>query len=76
MIFGFRIEEGEHAGKEFSHTFKTISDDEALQMNGQSFYADLRRATGVLEPEDTSDFHDKSLLAIVGKMGRMEYAPI
>jgi hypothetical protein len=76
MIFCFRIQDGEHAGKEFSHSFKVVSDDEATQTNGQSFHADLRTATGVLEAEDTSDYHDKALLAIVGKMGRIEYAPI
>jgi hypothetical protein len=76
MKFGFRIEEGEHEGKEFSHTFKTISENEALQMTGQSIYSNLRNATGVIDPDDTSDFHDKKLLAIVGKMGRIEYAPI
>jgi hypothetical protein len=49
---------------------------ENLQTEGHSIYADLRRATGVLEPEDTSDFHDISLRAIVSKMGRIEYAAI
>jgi hypothetical protein len=32
--------------------------------------------TGVLEPEDTSDFHDEALLAVVGPMGRIEYASL
>jgi hypothetical protein len=76
MKFYFRIEDGQHEGKEFSHSFKIISDDEALQTNGQSAYADLRRATGIHEPDDTSDFHDKSLLAIVTSMGRIEYAAL
>jgi hypothetical protein len=53
---------------------QVLSSDEYLQTEGQSFYADLRRATGVVEPDDTSDFHDKSLLAIVGKMRRVEYS--
>jgi hypothetical protein len=30
---------------------------ENLQTEGHSIYADLRRATGVLEPEDTSVRH-------------------
>lgn len=76
MKFCYLIEDGNREGTEFSHTFKLISDDESLQTEGQSFYADLRRATGILEPEDTSDFHDKSLLAIVGAMGRIEYAAL
>jgi hypothetical protein len=76
MKFCYRIEDGDHEGKEFSHTFKYLSADENLQTEGHSIYADLRRATGVLEPEDTSDFHDISLRAIVSKMGRIEYAAI
>jgi hypothetical protein len=76
MRFLFRVETGEHEGKEFSHSFKIMSDDDTMRMNGQSFYADLRSATGVLEPEDTSEFHGKSLQAIVGKMGRIEYAAL
>jgi hypothetical protein len=74
--FYFRIEDGQHEGKEFSHSFKIISDDETLQTNGQYAYADFRRATGIVEPDDTSDFHDKSLLAIVTSMGRIEYAAL
>jgi hypothetical protein len=76
FIFSFRIEDGEHAGKEFSHTFKMVSDNEIEHAAGSSFFAELRSATGVLEPEDTSDFHDKALLAVVGKMGRIEYASL
>jgi hypothetical protein len=76
FIFSYCIEDGDHEGKEFSHTFKIISDDENLQTEGQAFFADLRTATGILEPDDTSDFHDKSLRAIVGKMGRIEYAAL
>lgn len=72
--FLFRIENGDHEGKEFSHTFKFFSADETVQAAGQSIFADLRQATGVIEPQDTSDLHDKSLLAIVGGMGRIEYA--
>jgi hypothetical protein len=76
MVFSFRIEDGEHEGKEFSHSFKVISEDETTQANGQSFFSELRHATGIIEPDDTSELHDKELLAIVGKMGRIEYAPI
>ncbi len=74
MRFFFRIEDGDHEGREFSHTFKCASKDENVQTEGQSIYADIRRATGILEPEDTSDFHDVPLLASVGAMGRIEYA--
>jgi len=72
----YRIEDGDHEGKEFSHTFKSISADEREQTEGQSVFADLRKATGVTEPEDTSDFHDLSLRAIVTSMGRIEYAAL
>jgi hypothetical protein len=71
--FCYRIEDGDREGTEFSHTFKLASNDESLQTEGQSIYADLRKATGLYQPEDTSDFHDRSLWAIVGKMGRIEY---
>jgi hypothetical protein len=74
MKFCFRIEEGDHTGTEFSHTFKIVSGDENEQFDGQSIYANIRNATGMLEPDDTSDFHDKVIHAVVGKMGRIEYA--
>jgi hypothetical protein len=74
MKFCFRIEEGDHTGTEFSHTFKIVSGDENEQFDGQSIYANIRNATGLLEPDDTSDFHDKVFHAVVGKMGRIEYA--
>jgi hypothetical protein len=74
--FLYRIQDGGNEGKEFSHTFKYLSSDEALQTEGQSIYADLRKATGVIEPQDTSDFHDRDLLAVVGKMGRINYAAL
>ena len=74
--FSYRIEDGDYEGKEFSHTFKSISADEREQTEGQSVFADLRKATGVSEPEDTSDFHDLSLRAIVTSMGRIEYAAL
>jgi hypothetical protein len=74
--FSYRIEDGDHEGTEFSHTFKMVSNDENLQTEGQSFFADLRKATGIIDPNDTSDFHDVSLRAIVTSMGRIEYAAL
>jgi hypothetical protein len=74
--FSYLIEDGGHEGKEFSHTFKMVSNDENLQTEGQSFFADLRKATGIIDPNDTSDFHDISLRAIVTSMGRIEYAAL
>jgi hypothetical protein len=74
--FSYRIEDGDHEGTEFSHTFKCVSADESQQTEGQSFFADLRKATGVIEPEDTSDFHEVLLRAIVTSMGRIEYAAL
>ena len=68
------IEDGDHEGKEFSHSFKIMSADETTQTNGQSFFSDLRRVTGIDQPENTSDLHDIPLVAIVGPMGRIEYA--
>ena len=74
MRFSYRIEDGGHEGKEFSHSFKIMSADETTQTNGQSFFSDLRRVTGIDQPENTSDLHDIPLVAIVGPMGRIEYA--
>jgi hypothetical protein len=71
--FSYRIEDGEYEGKEFSHTFKYVSADETAQTAGQSTFAELRRATWVVDPNDTSDFHDKTLQAIVSAMGRIQY---
>jgi hypothetical protein len=74
MRLSCRIEDENNEGREFSHAFKIMSADETAQTNGQSFFSDLRRVTGVLEPNDTSDLHDIALVAIVGPMGRIEYA--
>ena len=74
MRFSYRIEDGGHEGKEFSHSFKIMSADETTQTNGQSFFSDLRRVTGIDQPENTSDLHGIPLVAIVGPMGRIEYA--
>jgi hypothetical protein len=73
LRFTYRIEDGEHIGKEFSHTFQYLSMDENVQAEGQSIFADLRKATGKLDPDDTSDLHDLSLLAIVTAMGKVQY---
>jgi hypothetical protein len=74
MRFSYRVEDGGHEGKEFSHSFKIMSADEPTQTNGQAIFADLRRVTGIDQPGDTSDLHDIPLVAIVGPMGRIEYA--
>ncbi len=67
---------GSHKDREFSHKFRTSSSDEREEDAGRAFFSQLRNATGVLEPDDTSDFHDKALLAIVGKIRRIEYAAL
>jgi hypothetical protein len=74
--FDFQIENGGHKDRGFSHVFKIVSADEEQQTKGQSIYAQLRNATGVLEPENTIDFLDKCVQAIVGKMGRVGYAAL
>ncbi|QDM32251.1 hypothetical protein FNL55_13535 [Tardiphaga sp. vice352] len=74
--FSYRIEGGEHDGKEFSHTFKQFSDDEDEQTAGQSIFANLRIAAGNEEIDDTSDLHGITLRATVGPMGRVTYAPL
>jgi hypothetical protein len=71
--FLYRIEGGDHEGKEFSHTFKCLSADENQQIEGMSIFSELRHATGIIEPQDTSDLHDKCLRAVVGGMGRIRY---
>jgi hypothetical protein len=53
-----------------------VSENEIEHAAGSSFFSELRHATGILEPDDTSDFHDKHLQAIVGPMGRIEYAAL
>jgi hypothetical protein len=74
FIVSFKIEDGEHGGKAFSHAFNFVSSDENTQTAGQALYASIRHATGILEPDDTSDFIGKPLLAVVKPMGRIEYA--
>jgi hypothetical protein len=76
FIVSFKIEDGDQEGKKFSHTFKIMSGDEGQQETGQAIYAELRNATGVLEPEDTTDFHDKTLWATVRARGRIEYTAL
>jgi hypothetical protein len=73
MKFSFRIEGGDHNGTEFSHTFKYLSAAEDVQSDGMATFGELRHATGILEPEDTSDLNDKCLRAVVGPMGRISY---
>jgi hypothetical protein len=73
MKFLFRIESGDHEGEEFFHTFKYGSTNEDEQLKGMATFGELRHATGVLEPDDTSDLHDKCLRAVVGPMGRISY---
>ncbi|MCK1313703.1 hypothetical protein [Bradyrhizobium sp. 23] len=76
FIVSFKIEDGDHGGKVFSHTFNFISSDEDTQTAGQMHYTNIRHATGILEPDDTSDFHGKTLVANVKAMGRIEYASL
>lgn len=76
MKFEFRIEDGQREGKEFSHAFNIVSADETTQTKGQAIWAQLRRATGKLEPFDTCDLHGLPLLAIHTGMGRIEYAAV
>jgi hypothetical protein len=73
MKFSFRIEDGEHNGKEFSHTFKYGSADEDERLRGSATFGELTQATGILEPDDTSDFIGKCLQAVVAPMGRISY---
>jgi hypothetical protein len=73
MRFSYRIEDTENEGKEFSHSFKIASADEAAQTEGRSIFADLRRVTGIDQPEDTCDLHGIALRAIVGPMGHIRY---
>lgn len=76
LVLSLKIEDGDHAGKEFSHVFKLMSADESAQDQGMTTYRQVREATGVLEPDDTSDFHGKPLRAIVKPMGRIEYTAL
>jgi len=76
FTFSFRIDEGERESTEFSHAFKYFSADDSAQTEGQDLWAQLRQATGIQQPDETSDLHGLPLLAIVGKMGRIEYAAI
>ncbi|WP_144030864.1 hypothetical protein [Bradyrhizobium japonicum] len=76
FVLSLKIEDGDHTEKEFSHSFKLMSADETAQDQGMATYRQVREATGVLEPEDTSDFRGKSLRAIVKPMGRVEYASL
>jgi hypothetical protein len=73
LRFTYHIEDGEHIGKEFSHTFQYVSKDENVQAEGQTIFADIRKATRKIDPNDTSDLHDLSLMAIVTAMGKVQY---
>ncbi len=76
LRFSYRIEDGDHEGKEFSHTFDYLSEDDNVQAEGQTIFADLRRAAGKIDVSDTSELHDLTLCAIVTSMGRIEYAAL
>lgn len=76
LQFSYRIQGGQHDGREFSHTFKYFSEDHNEQERGQLTFAGIRSAVGLVEVEDTSELHNLSLRAIVAPMGRISYAAL
>ena len=74
ITFHYRIRGGDHDGKEFSHSF-ALSDSHGGNIEGQAVFRDIREATGVLAPDETTDFHGVVLCADIGKFGRVKYAP-
>jgi hypothetical protein len=73
LTFSYRIQGGTHDGREFSHTFKFLSENEDVQAKGQTIFADIRQATGKYDLNDTAELHDLGLRAIVTGMGRIRY---
>jgi hypothetical protein len=73
MKLSYRIQGGQHDGREFSHTFKILSENDDDQAKGQKIFSDIRQATGNNFPADYSDLYGIALRAIVTSMGRIEY---
>jgi hypothetical protein len=73
MQFTYRIQGGNHDGKEFSHSFKVLSENEDVAAKGQTIFADIRQATGKYQIDATEELHGLGLRVIVTSMGRIQY---
>jgi hypothetical protein len=63
--FTAQVADGEHKGRLVWGQMNLQNQNPTAQEIGQSEFAALRAATGVLNPEDTQDFHYKLFQAVV-----------
>lgn len=61
-----QVIEGERAGHAYWLTYDLENRDEAKQQTGQREFAGLRRAVGVLNPEDSGELHWKAFDVQIG----------
>jgi hypothetical protein len=71
----YRIEGGEHHGKEFDHGFVYRTDEESDDgTKGQAMLNNITTASGV-NPPDATGFNGLTMVAKVTKGGAIEYVP-
>jgi hypothetical protein len=64
----FRIRNGKHTAREFEHQI-SYNTPQGVSDDGSELFASLSKATGIRDPEDTSDFLGKVVVAVVGRNG-------
>ena len=78
FIVSFKIEDGDHVGKALAHARSASCRVTKIgtRCPVRRSISSIRHATGICDPEDTSEFHGKTLFASVKPMGRIEYATL
>src|SRR3954466_7684224 len=61
----YRIEGGEHEGKDFHHEFYLASGSETLAKKGEALFDAVRRAVAIPCPQVPEELHDKTLVVNV-----------
>lgn len=71
--FRHKIAGGKHAGKEFTHQFALASSDELQQKQGHQLFSEIRKATNIMDPQDSSELLGSRLCAVVSRAGKIRY---
>jgi len=71
FCFSYRIHGGKYDGEEFSHRF--THSDWVGTLDKDSRIADLQKATGRCDVNDSAQLHGAMLCAVVSKGGRIKY---
>jgi hypothetical protein len=74
LSFSYRIQGGEHDGKEFLHRF-TYIDVQGMTDEGDRIFDDIGKSTGRRNARDSSEFSGALMCAVVSKGGQIAYEP-